>query len=93
MQVAIHLGGRIIQFSDEICQALLAGISLNSPEYKISDGSPQMDLLTIFRHVHRIARGQRANIDLPICAYILSAVVEVGIVKRSAAMVKNGLEL
>lgn len=58
-------------------QAVLGGISLNSPEYKKGDSQPQLEVFTIFRHITRIAR----------------AVVEVAIVKKSGAQLKHGLEM
>ncbi|KII88121.1 hypothetical protein PLICRDRAFT_698570 [Plicaturopsis crispa FD-325 SS-3] len=60
-----------------LIQAILGGISLNVPEYRSSDSQPHLEVFNVFRHVPRIAR----------------AVVEVGIVKKSGAQTKHGLEL
>ncbi|KAG6814547.1 hypothetical protein H0H92_000074 [Tricholoma furcatifolium] len=60
-----------------LIQAVLAGISLNAPEYKSADSQPQLEAFRIFRHVSRIAR----------------AIVEVGVCKQLGAQVKHGLEL
>ncbi|KAG6854737.1 hypothetical protein C0991_002451 [Blastosporella zonata] len=60
-----------------LIQAVLGGISLNSPEYKSADSQPQLEVFGIFRHVTRIAR----------------AIVEVGVFKQLGAQVKYGLEL
>ncbi|KAL5476424.1 HFM1_2 [Sanghuangporus weigelae] len=60
-----------------IIQAVLGGISLNAPEYKTADSQPALDALSIFRHAARIAR----------------VVVEVAIIKKNGAQLKNGLEL
>ncbi|KAG5354056.1 hypothetical protein C0989_009754 [Termitomyces sp. Mn162] len=60
-----------------LIQAVLGGISLNTPEYKSADSQPQLEAFGIFRHVSRIAR----------------AVVEVGVFKQLGGQVKYGLEL
>lgn len=41
-----------------LLQAILGGISLNSPEYKSADSQPNLEALGIFRHISRIARGR-----------------------------------
>ncbi|KAI0076468.1 P-loop containing nucleoside triphosphate hydrolase protein [Panus rudis PR-1116 ss-1] len=71
---------KIEKGSDKIflnIQAVLGGINLNDPEYKNGDNQPQLESLTIFRHIARIAR----------------AMVEVGIEKANGAQVKHGMEL
>ncbi|KAF7986542.1 hypothetical protein HWV62_26264 [Athelia sp. TMB] len=71
---------KIQRTSDKVfllIQAVLGGISLNTPEYKKGDSQPQLEVFTIFRHISRIA----------------SALVEVAVVKKSGAQVKHGLEL
>ncbi|KAF8499942.1 P-loop containing nucleoside triphosphate hydrolase protein, partial [Gautieria morchelliformis] len=60
-----------------IMQAMLGGISLNSPEYKTADSQPYLDALAIFKHAARIAR----------------TIAEVAIVKKSGAVLKYGMEL
>ncbi|KAF9495867.1 P-loop containing nucleoside triphosphate hydrolase protein [Pleurotus eryngii] len=60
-----------------LLQAILGGISLNSPEYKSADSQPNLEALGIFRHISRIAR----------------ALVEVAIVKKLGSQVKCGLEV
>ncbi|KAM6500407.1 Sec63 Brl domain containing protein [Amanita muscaria] len=60
-----------------IIQAVLGGISLNSPEYRTSDNQPHLEALAIFRHVGRIVR----------------AIVEVAIVRQRGAQMKHALEL
>ncbi|KAG6907419.1 hypothetical protein DXG01_008991 [Tephrocybe rancida] len=52
-----------------LIQAVLGGISLNSPEYKSADSQPQLEAFGIFRHVSRISR----------------AIVEVGVFKQLGA--------
>ncbi|CAL1705677.1 unnamed protein product [Somion occarium] len=71
---------KIEKASDKIflnIQAVLGGINLNDPEYKNGDNQPQLECITIFRHVSRIAR----------------ALVEVAIEQQYGAQVKHGLEL
>ncbi|ETW86191.1 hypothetical protein HETIRDRAFT_235038, partial [Heterobasidion irregulare TC 32-1] len=58
-------------------QAVLGGIQLNLPEYRVGDSQPQLEALSVFRHIPRIAR----------------ALVEVALVKRNGVQVKRGLEL
>ncbi|KAJ7256507.1 Sec63 Brl domain-containing protein [Mycena haematopus] len=60
-----------------LIQAVLGGISLNSPEYKSSDSQPSLEAFSVFKHIARIAR----------------VVVEVAIVKKRGAQLKYGLEL
>ncbi|KIJ44322.1 hypothetical protein M422DRAFT_779411 [Sphaerobolus stellatus SS14] len=60
-----------------IIQAVLAGINLNSPEYKTADSQPFLEALAIFRHAPRIAR----------------TIVEVAIVKKSGCILRYGMEL
>ncbi|TFY60086.1 hypothetical protein EVJ58_g5372 [Rhodofomes roseus] len=60
-----------------LIQAVLACINLSDPEYKSGDNNPVLEAYSIFRHISRIAK----------------AVVEVAIVKKSGAQLKNGLEL
>ncbi|KAK0211119.1 Sec63 Brl domain-containing protein [Desarmillaria ectypa] len=60
-----------------LIQAVLGGISLNSPEYKTGDSQPQLDAFSVFRHIPRIAR----------------AVVEVAITKKRGAQLKHGFEV
>ncbi|KAJ8469377.1 hypothetical protein ONZ45_g16911 [Pleurotus djamor] len=60
-----------------LMQAILGGISLNSPDYKSVDSQPNLEALLIFRHVSRIAR----------------AIVETAIAKKQGAQIKAGLEL
>ncbi|KAJ6502143.1 Sec63 Brl domain-containing protein [Mycena sanguinolenta] len=60
-----------------LIQAVLGGISLNSPEYKSSDSQPNLEAFSVFKHIPRIAR----------------VVVEVAIVKKRGAQLKYGLEL
>ncbi|KAI0690593.1 hypothetical protein BC835DRAFT_1407505 [Cytidiella melzeri] len=60
-----------------IIQAVLAGISLNDPEYKSGDNQPAIESLTIFRHIERITR----------------AMLEVALAKQSGAQIKYGMEL
>ncbi|KIK97520.1 hypothetical protein PAXRUDRAFT_10143 [Paxillus rubicundulus Ve08.2h10] len=71
---------RITSTSDKILlliQAILAGLPLNSPEFKSAEGQPYLEAVTIFRHATRI----------------VTAVAEVAIVNRSGAQLKNALEL
>ncbi|KAJ6531293.1 hypothetical protein B0H19DRAFT_1242397 [Mycena capillaripes] len=60
-----------------LIQAVLGGISLNSPEYKSSDSQPNLEAFSVFKHVPRIAR----------------VVVEVAIVQKRGTQLKHGLEL
>ncbi|EAU88744.2 ATP-dependent DNA helicase MER3 [Coprinopsis cinerea okayama7 len=60
-----------------LIQAVLGGISLNSPEYHTSDCQLTLEAFGIFRHVDRIAR----------------AIVEVAIVRKYGRQVKDGTEL
>ncbi|KAK0463719.1 uncharacterized protein EV420DRAFT_1729062 [Desarmillaria tabescens] len=60
-----------------LIQAVLGGLSLNSPEYKTGDSQPQLDAFSVFRHIPRIAR----------------AVVEVAITKKRGAQLKHGFEV
>ncbi|KAF8350588.1 hypothetical protein F5887DRAFT_939993 [Amanita rubescens] len=60
-----------------IIQAILGGVSLNSPEYKTGDSQPHLEALAIFRHVGRITR----------------AVIEVSVISKRGAQMKYGLEL
>ncbi|KAJ6490602.1 Sec63 Brl domain-containing protein [Mycena vitilis] len=60
-----------------LIQAVLGGISLNSPEYKSSDSQPNLEAFSVFKHIPRIAR----------------VVVEVAIVQKRGAQLKHGLEL
>ncbi|KAF7363796.1 ATP-dependent DNA helicase MER3 [Mycena sanguinolenta] len=60
-----------------LIQAVLGGISLNSPEYKSTDSQPNLEAFSVFKHIPRIAR----------------VVVEVAIVKKRGAQLKYGLEL
>ncbi|KAJ7685543.1 P-loop containing nucleoside triphosphate hydrolase protein [Mycena polygramma] len=60
-----------------LIQAVLGGISLNSPEYKSSDSQPNLEAFSVFKHISRIAR----------------VVVEVAIVQKRGAQLKHGLEL
>ncbi|KAF8844441.1 P-loop containing nucleoside triphosphate hydrolase protein [Paxillus ammoniavirescens] len=71
---------RVTSTSDKILlliQAILAGLPLNSPEFKPAEGQPYLEAVTIFRHATRI----------------VTAVAEVAIVNRSGAQLKNALEL
>ncbi|PPQ81219.1 LOW QUALITY PROTEIN: hypothetical protein CVT25_015743 [Psilocybe cyanescens] len=40
-----------------LAQAVLGGISLNSPEYKSADSQPHMEAFSVFKHMARISRG------------------------------------
>ncbi|KAF7322399.1 DEAD/DEAH-box DNA helicase [Mycena chlorophos] len=60
-----------------LIQAVLSGISLNSPEYKCNDSQLTLEAYSVFKHVARIAR----------------VIVEVAIVKKRGAQLKHGLEL
>ncbi|KAA1469394.1 P-loop containing nucleoside triphosphate hydrolase protein [Dentipellis sp. KUC8613] len=60
-----------------LLQAVLGGISLNSPEFKAGDSQPHLEVFSVFRHVGRIAR----------------AVVEVALVKSNGLLIKNAQEL
>ncbi|KAF8205795.1 hypothetical protein K438DRAFT_2014648 [Mycena galopus ATCC 62051] len=60
-----------------LIQAVLGGVSLNSPEYKSPDSQPNLEAFSVFKHIPRIAR----------------VVVEVAIVKKRGAQLKHGLEL
>ncbi|KAH9928154.1 uncharacterized protein B0H18DRAFT_875089 [Fomitopsis serialis] len=62
-----------------LIQAILACINLSDPEYKSGDNNPVLEAYSIFRHISRIVK--------------VTAVVEVAIVKKSGAHLKNGLEL
>lgn len=60
-----------------LVQAILAGLPLNSPEFRNTEGQPYLEAISIFRHFSRIA----------------TAIAEVAIVKRCGAQVKHALEL
>ncbi|KAJ7827539.1 hypothetical protein B0H14DRAFT_2814688 [Mycena olivaceomarginata] len=60
-----------------LIQAVLGGISLNSPDFKSPDSQPNLEAFSVFKHIPRIAR----------------VVVEVGIVMKRGAQLKHGLEL
>ncbi|OAX41690.1 P-loop containing nucleoside triphosphate hydrolase protein [Rhizopogon vinicolor AM-OR11-026] len=60
-----------------LMQAVLAGLPLNSVEYKSAESQPCLEAFSVFRHVTRIA----------------IAVAEVAIIKKNGAQVKHGLEL
>ncbi|TFK76347.1 P-loop containing nucleoside triphosphate hydrolase protein [Pluteus cervinus] len=71
---------RVEKPSDKVfllVQAILGGISLSAPEYRSGDCQLQLEALSIFRHIVRIAR----------------AVIEVAIAKQKGAQLKYGLEL
>ncbi|TFK42447.1 hypothetical protein BDQ12DRAFT_732098 [Crucibulum laeve] len=71
---------KIEKTSDKVfllIQAVLAGISLNTPEFKSAESQPYLEAFGIFRHVARIAR----------------AVVEVAVARKSGAQIRNGLWL
>lgn len=38
-------------------QAVLGGISLNSPDFKSPDSQPNLEAFSVFKHIPRIARG------------------------------------
>lgn len=76
------------------CQAVLAGINLNDAEYKNGDNQPQLEALTVFRHIDRIARGEPFSINENLSiTHATKAIVEVALVKESGSQVKHGLEL
>lgn len=60
-----------------LLQAILALIPLNTPEYRSSDCHPHLDAMGALKSATRI----------------ISAIVEVGIVRNSGALIKHGLEL
>ncbi|KAF9227710.1 P-loop containing nucleoside triphosphate hydrolase protein [Gyrodon lividus] len=71
---------RVTTTSDKtllLIQAILAGLPLNSPEFRSSEGQPYLEAVSIFRHAIRI----------------VTAVAEVAIVNRSGAQLKHSLEL
>ncbi|KIJ69181.1 hypothetical protein HYDPIDRAFT_24034 [Hydnomerulius pinastri MD-312] len=71
---------KVFSTSDKILlliQAILAGLPLNSPEFKSSEGQPYLEAISTFRHVTRI----------------VTAVAEVAIIRRSGAQLKHALEL
>ena len=80
-------------------QAVLGGVQLNLPEYKVGDSQPQLEALSVFRHIPRIARGKRPSFSLfdnwtsNSAAFFNEALVEVALVKRNGVQVKRGLEL
>ncbi|KAL4067802.1 DEAD-domain-containing protein [Scleroderma citrinum] len=60
-----------------LVQAMLAGLPLNSPEFRVPDSQPYLEAISIFRHFSRI----------------VTAITEVAIVKQCGAQVKYALEL
>lgn len=74
-------------------QAVLGGISLNSTEYKSGDSQPQLEAISVFRHVSRIARSMFKRFHYHVANQPESAVVEVAVVKKLGAQIKYGLEL
>ncbi|KAG6376315.1 DEAD-domain-containing protein [Boletus reticuloceps] len=71
---------KIVSTSDKISlliQAILAGLPLNSPEFKATEGQPYLEAISVFRHATRI----------------VTAVAEVAIINRSGAQLKHALEL
>lgn len=60
-----------------LVQAILAGLPLNSPEFRNTEAQPYLEAISIFRHFSRI----------------VTAVAEVAIVKRCGTQVKHALEL
>ncbi|KAL6301584.1 P-loop containing nucleoside triphosphate hydrolase protein [Sparassis latifolia] len=59
-----------------LIQAVLGGLSLSDNEYKNGDNNPTLEAVSVFRHIARIAK----------------AVVEVAIIRRAGAELKNSLE-
>ncbi|KIY42928.1 P-loop containing nucleoside triphosphate hydrolase protein [Fistulina hepatica ATCC 64428] len=59
-----------------LIQAVLGGISLNSPDYRSGDSQPSLEAFAIWKHVIRVAR----------------AVIEVAIVRKRGAQLKYGLD-
>lgn len=45
------------RFSEDV-QAILAGLPLNSPEFKPTDGQPYLEAISVFRHGTRIVTGR-----------------------------------
>ena len=45
-------------------QASLAGINLHGPDYKSSDSQPGAEATMLYRHLTRIARGEREFLEL-----------------------------
>ena len=39
-------------------QAILAGLPLNSPEFKSTEGQPYLEAISVFRHATRIVTGE-----------------------------------
>ncbi|KAF8559747.1 P-loop containing nucleoside triphosphate hydrolase protein [Imleria badia] len=71
---------KIVSTSDKILlliQAILAGLPLNSPEFKSSEGQPYLEAISVFRHATRI----------------VTAVAEVSVISRSGSQLKHALEL
>ncbi|KAF7295289.1 DEAD/DEAH-box DNA helicase [Mycena indigotica] len=71
---------KVEKSSDKIfllIQAVLSGISLNSPDYKAADSQLNLEAFAVFKHVSRIAR----------------VIVEVALVRKRGAQLKHGLEL
>ncbi|TFY71871.1 hypothetical protein EVG20_g1121 [Dentipellis fragilis] len=78
LQVGLTLtNDNVVNYSISFSQAVLGGISLNSPEFKAGDSQPHLEVFSVFRHVGRIAR----------------AVVEVALVKNNGLLIKNAQEL
>ncbi|KAH7889514.1 hypothetical protein F5I97DRAFT_1994977 [Phlebopus sp. FC_14] len=76
-----------------LIQAVLAGLSLNNPEFKAPEGQPYLEAVSIFRHVSRIATGETFDHVRCSGAYPRQAVAEVAIVNHSGAQAKHALEL
>jgi ATP-dependent DNA helicase HFM1/MER3 len=66
---------------------------MTDPENKSNDANPNLDAISVFRHVSKIARGKRHCSSFAVCLIRVSAVVEVGILKKFGALIKHGLEL
>ncbi|KAF8643832.1 hypothetical protein AX16_008849 [Volvariella volvacea WC 439] len=60
-----------------LIQAVLGGISLSSAEFKSGDSQLQLEAVSIFKHVTRIAR----------------AIVDVGVIKKIGGQIQCGLEV
>ena len=73
-------------------QAILAGLPLNSPEFKPTEGQPYLEAVSIFRHATRIVTGEWSQ-HMRSFTHCPSAVAEVAIVNQSGALLKHALEL
>jgi len=75
-------------------QAILAGVPLNTKEWKSLGSQPHFEALLLLRHASRISQGEcHVHHSLELVENPESAVVDVGVARKLGSHVKFGMDL